>query len=157
VRRLVVVLAVIALVVAGCGGGGSSKTSTKPLTKAAYQAKLEQIAKDIGARLKATTSGAKKPTKSDLGAAKEAITRFVNELEQVNPPAEVAKAHRDLIAGMRRLGNDLEGIFKQVDEAEKAKDPSAALTAVFGAPAIQLLLKAQQEFKAKGYDLNLNG
>jgi hypothetical protein len=157
VRRLVVVLAAVSLVLAGCGGGGGSKTSTKPLTKTEYQAKLEQIAKDISARLKATTSGAKTPTKQDLAAAKKAILGFADELEQVSPPAEVAKAHQDLITGMRRLGNDLEGIFKKVDEAAKAKDPSAALTALFGAPAIQLLLKAQQEFKAKGYNLNLNG
>jgi hypothetical protein len=159
VRRLVVVLAAVSLVLAGCGGGGggSSKPAAAPLTKSAYQAKLAQIAKDIGARLKATTSAAKTPTKKDLDAAKKAILGFADELEQVSPPAEVAKAHQDLITGMRRLGNDLQGIFKKADEAAKAKDPSAALAAVFGAPAIQLLLKAQQEFKAKGYNLNLNG
>jgi hypothetical protein len=156
VRRLVVVLAAVSLLVAGCGGGGGTSTAAAPLTKAAYQAKLAQIAKDIGARLNATTSGAKTPTKKDLAAAKKAILGFADELEQVSPPAEVAKAHQDLITGMRRLGNDLEGIFKKADEAAKAKDPSAALAAVFGAPAIQLLLKAQQEFKAKGYNLNLN-
>jgi hypothetical protein len=55
---------------------------------------------------------------------------------------------------MRRLGNDIEGIFKKVAEA---KTPAEGISALFGAPAIQLLLKAQQEFKAKGYDLNLNG
>ena len=79
---------------------------------------------------------------------------FVSELEQVNPPTEVAQAHKDLIAAMRRLGNDIEGIFKKV---AAAKTPAEGISALFGAPAIQALLKAQQEFKAKGYNLNLNG
>jgi outer membrane murein-binding lipoprotein Lpp len=153
VRRLIIVLAAGSLVLAGCGGGGS-KSSSKPLTKAEYKTKLEQIAKDVGAQLKTTTSSSKTPSKKDLAEAKKAVGVFVGELEQVNPPAEIAQAHKDLIAAMRRLGNDIEGIFKKV---AAAKTPSEGITALFGAPAIQALLKAQQEFKAKGYDLNLNG
>jgi outer membrane murein-binding lipoprotein Lpp len=154
VRRLIILLAAGSLVLAGCGGGGGSESSSKPLTKAEYQAKLEQIAKDVGAQLQKSASKAKTPTKKDLAEAKKAVGIFVGELEQVNPPAEVAQAHKDLIAAMRRLGNDIEGIFKKV---AAAKTPSEGITALFGAPAIQALLKAQQEFKAKGYDLNLNG
>ncbi len=142
-RRLIIVLAAVSLVLAGCGGGGGSKSSSKPLTKAEYQAKLEQIAKDVGAQLQNSASKSRK-----------AVGVFVSELEQVNPPAEVAQAHKDLIAAMRRLGTDVEGIFKKV---AAAKTPSEGIKALFGAPAIQALLKAQQEFKAKGYDLNLNG
>jgi outer membrane murein-binding lipoprotein Lpp len=154
VRRLIIVLAAASLVLAGCGGGGGSKSSSKPLTKAEYQTKLEQIAKDVGAQLQNSASKSKTPSKKDLAAARKAVGIFVGELEQVNPPAEVAQAHKDLIAAMRRLGNDIEGIFKKV---AAAKTPSEGIKALFGAPAIQLLLKAQQEFKAKGYNLNLNG
>jgi hypothetical protein len=152
VRRLIIVLAAASLVLAGCGGGGSSKPSATPLTKAEYQAKLKQIAKDVGAQLKRSASNAKTPSKEDLAAAKKALNTFAGELQKVSPPAEVAQAHQHLITAMRRLGNDLEGIFKNVSEA---KTPSERLSAVFGAPAIQLLVKAQQEFKAKGYNLNL--
>ena len=154
-RRLIIILAAGSLVLAGCGGGGGSKSSSsKPLTKVEYQAKLGQIAKDVGAQLQKSASKSKSPTKQDLAEAKKAVNTFVGELEQVNPPDEVAQAHKDLIAAMRRLGNDVEGIFKKV---AAAKTPSEGISALFGAPAIQALLKAQQEFKAKGYDLNLNG
>ncbi len=153
-RRLIIVLAAGSLALAGCGGGGGSKSSSQPLTKAEYQAKLGQIAKHVGAQLQKSASKSKTPSKQDLAEAKKAVGVFVGELEQVNPPAEIAQAHKDLIAAMRRLGNDVEGIFKKV---AAAKTPSEGITALFGAPAIQALLKAQQEFKAKGYDLNLNG
>jgi outer membrane murein-binding lipoprotein Lpp len=154
VRRLIIVLAAASLVLAGCGGGGGSKSSSRPLTKAKYQAKLEQIAKDVGSQLKTSASSSKTPSKKDLADARKAVNIFVAELEKVNPPAAVAQAHRDLIAAMRRLGDDIEGIFKKV---AAAKTPSEGIAALFGAPAVQLLLKAQQEFKAKGYALNLNG
>jgi hypothetical protein len=152
VRGLIVVLAAVSLVLAGCGGGGGK--SSKPLTKAEYQAKLEQIAKDVRAQLKTSASGSKTPSKKDLAEARKVLDIFADELEKVTPPTEVAQAHRRLIDAMRRLRNDLEGIFKKVADA---KTPSESISALFGAPAIQLLLKAQQEFKAKGYDLNLNG
>lgn len=151
-RRLTIVLAVASLVLAGCGGGGSSKPSSKPLSKAEYQTKLKEIAKDVGAQLRASASNSKTPSKEDLAAAKKALSTFAGELEKVNPPAEVVQAHQHLITAMRRLGNDIEGIFKKVDEAKTA---SEGISALFGAPAIQLLLKTQQEFKAKGYNLNL--
>jgi hypothetical protein len=153
VRRLIVVLAAISLVLAGCGGGGSGEATAKPLTKAEYQTKLRQIAKDVGAQLRTSASNSKTPSKKDLAAAKKALNTFADELKKVSPPAEVVQAHQHLISAMRRLGNDLEGIFKSVSEA---KTPSDRLSAVFGAPAIQLLVKTQQEFKAKGYNLNLS-
>jgi hypothetical protein len=153
VRRLIIVLAAAAFVLAGCGGGGGSKSSSKPLSKAEYQAKLEQIAKDVGAQLKTSASNSKTASKQDIAEAKKAVKIFAGQLEKVNPPAEVAQPHQHLIAAMRRLSTDIDGIFKKVAEA---KTPSEGISALFGAPGIQLLLKAQQEFKAKGYDLNLN-
>jgi ABC-type phosphate/phosphonate transport system substrate-binding protein len=165
VRRLIIVLAAASLLLAGCGGSSStsstsSSTTTiskpigKPLTKAAYQAKLQQIAKDVGSQLNASSSSSKKPSKKDLAQAKKALNTFVGELEQVNPPPAVAQAHKDLISAMRLLGDELDGIFKK---AAAAKTPAEGIAAVFGAPAIQALAKVQQEFKAKGYNLSLNG
>ena len=161
-------LASVSLVLAGCGGGGSksgsgttthaattiAKPSGKPLTKDAYQAKLQALAKDIGSKLQSNSSSSKGPSKADLAAAKTALNQFADELEQVNPPTEVKQAHLLLIQALRQFSNDIEGIFENVS---KAKDASGAITALFGAPAVQLLLKAQQAFKAKGYTLNLNG
>lgn len=165
-RRLLVALVLLALVLAGCGGGSKSgggttsgsttiaKPSGPPLSKAAYQAKLQTMAKDIAAKLQASSSGSKTPSKADLEATKKALNDFADELEQVNPPPAVTQTHALLIRALRQFSDDLEGIFANVS---KAKDASAAIAALFGAPAVRLLIQAQQAFKAKGYNLNLSG
>ncbi len=152
--RRVVVLAAVAVAAAGCGGGGGggSKASGPPLTKAAYQAKLAQTAKEVGSKL--NVSKPNKLTKQDVANEVKAVSTFADDLERINPPAAVKQAHADLIAAMRQLAREFPGILQKLTHAKGAQ---AAFAAFLGAPAIQRLIKVQQEFKAKGYTLNLNG
>jgi hypothetical protein len=148
------VLAVSVVAVAGCGGGGSSGgSSSKPLTKAEYQAKLEQIAKDVGAGISSTTNS-KTISKDDIDKLVTALSSFVDKLKDVNPPAEIKDLHTRLVAAIGLFAEEFPKIAKQLTDT---KDPSDAIAALFGAKSIQELAKIQQELKAKGYDLNLNG
>ncbi len=176
-RRLAVVLAGVALLAASCGGKSSkpagttvrptttaTSTSTptttangptgKRLTRAAYQAKLTKIARDIGAQLRSSTANGRTPTKEDLTVARKTVNEFASQLARIDPPPEVARAHAQLVNALRRLATDIDGIFEKVSSA---KDASAAIDALFAAPAVQLLVEAQQELRAKGYDLDLGG
>jgi len=69
----------------------------------------------------------------------------------LNPPANVKDLHVRLVAAMRGLSDDLPSL---VDDLDKAKDPSAAIAALFGRKSIQNLLTLQQEYKDKGYDIS---
>jgi predicted small secreted protein len=157
VRRLTIVLAASALLLAGCGGGGGGgavKPSGAPLTKAQYQAKLQQIAKDVATGL-GSTSSSKKLSKADVDKFVKALHSFADRLAEVKPPAEIKALHARLISVMNDLGDEFPSI---ADKLNKAKDdPSAAIAALFGARSIQELTKLGTEFKAKGYDLSLNG
>jgi hypothetical protein len=154
VRRVLILLAAVAaLTLAGCGGGGGNKPSGPPLTKQAYPAKIQQITKDISAKLGKTTTS-KNLSKGDIDKVDKALRTFADQMEGVNPPVEVKQLHVRLIAAIRQLADEFPGIAKALNEA---KDPSAAIAALFGAKSIQALAKLQQEFKAKGYNLNLNG
>jgi hypothetical protein len=160
VRGLAVILAAVGLLVAGCGGGSSSKGTTTtgpsgpPLTKAAYQAKLKQIATEISNEIGKTSSSGKEIPKEDVDKLVKAFHEFADRLAAVNPPAAVKQIHADLVKTMNDLGNDFPAIATKLNSA--GKDPSAAITALFGAKAIQELIKVGNDFKAKGYNLNLN-
>ncbi len=159
-RRLLIVLAASALLLAGCGGGGGKsgggaglKPSGPPLTKAQYQAKLKQIARDVATGL-GSTSSSKKIPKAQVDKLVKALHSFADQLAQVNPPAEIKALHTRLVGVMNDLGNEFPGI---ADKLNNAKDPSAAIAALFGAKSIQELTKLGTEFKSKGYNLSLNG
>jgi hypothetical protein len=157
VRTLIVLLSAAALLAAGCGGGdGGSETTTAagpPLTKAAYQAKLKQIATDISTRIGKTSTSNKIP-KEDVDTLVDAFHTFADRLADVNPPAAVSQLHARLIKTMDDLGDEFPDIADELNSS--GKDPSAAIKALFGAQAIQELVKIGQDFKKQGYDLDLN-
>jgi hypothetical protein len=113
VRRLFIILATVGLLAAGCGGGSNSSKGTTttgpsgpPLTKAAYQAKLKQIATEISKEIGKTSSSGKKIPKEDVDKLVKAFHEFSGRLASVNPPAAVKQIHGDLVKTMNDLGDD---------------------------------------------------
>src|SRR5215471_16128082 len=149
--RLLVLLAALGLVAAGCGGGGGSESSGKPLTKAQYQAQLQQLSNEVGAQLREKVGASTKLKKSDIPKLQDSLQSFADRIEALNPPANVKDLHVRLVAAMRGLSDDLPSL---VDDLDKASDPSAAIAALFGRKSIQNLLTLQQEYKDKGYDIS---
>jgi hypothetical protein len=155
VRRLLILLAAIAMLVAGCGGGGSgsSAPSGPPLSKQAYQQKLKSISADIAKGVGQTgTSG--KLEQKDVDKLVKAFHAFADRLREVNPPPAVTALHARLSTALDDLADELPDIAKKVNGA---KDQSVGLAEFLRAKSTQELIKIGQEFKAKGYDLNLNG
>jgi hypothetical protein len=145
-------LAAVGLLAPGCGGGGGSSTTTAvPLTKAQYQAKLQQLSNQVGAELRQSVGASTKLKKSDIPKLQAALRSFSDKVAALNPPAAVSALHTRLIAAMRGLAADLPKLAAAVNSA---KDPSEAIAALFGAKSIQALIKLQQEYKDKGYDIS---
>jgi len=165
VRALIVLLGIVALLAAGCGGGGSSSGTTSGrapattapttplLSKAAYQAKLKRISTEIGNRIGNTSSSGKIPP-ADVDKLAAAFHTFSDRLAELNPPAAVKQLHARLIKAMDDLGDEFPRIASSLNKS--GKDPSAAITALFGAHAIQELIKIGDDFKKQGYTLDLN-
>jgi hypothetical protein len=151
VPRALVLLVALGLLVAGCGGGGGKDEASKPLTKAQYQAKLQQLSNEIGAELRQSVGASTTLKKSDVPKLQQSLRSFSDKVEALNPPAAVADLHTRLVAAMRGFADDLPSLVTTLD---KAKDPSAAIAALFGAKPIQELIQLQQAFKDKGYDIS---
>jgi hypothetical protein len=156
VPKVVILFAAAAFAVAGCGGGGGGGqvAPSPPLTKAAYQAKLQSISADIAKGVGKTSSVPGKVAKSDVDKLVKAFHTIADRLREVNPPPAVKALHARLIKTMDDLGDEFPAIAEKLNKA--GKDPNAAIAALFGAHAIQELIKLGNEFKAKGYNLNLN-
>jgi hypothetical protein len=151
VRRAIVLLVALGLVAAGCGGGGGNDEASKPLTKAQYQTKLQQLSNEVGAELRQSVGASATLKKSDVPKLQQSLRALGGKLEALNPPAAVEALHTRLIAAVRDLADDLPSLAKTL---EQAKDPSAAIAALFGAKSIQELIQVQQAFKDKGYDIS---
>ena len=151
-RRLLILLGVVALFAAGCGGGGGSES--KPLTKEAYQAQLEQTAKEIGDKVGKTQNDIATMTDADLKQFSDVVHEFADALNKINPPTEVADLHKRLVQAMNDLADEFPDAAKKL---KGTKDASEAISILFGMKAIGELLKLGNDFKAKGYDLKLNG
>src|SRR5262245_42595760 len=149
-RRVVVLLAAIGLLAAGCGGGGGGETTSAPLTKAQYQAKLQQLANQVGAQVRQSISASTKLKESAVPKLQDSLRSSADKIAALNPPEAVHDLHTRLVAAVRGLADDLP---KLADKVNKAQDPSAAIAALFGAESIQALIKLQQEYKDKGYDI----
>jgi hypothetical protein len=151
VRRAVVLVVTLGLVAAGCGGGGGSDEASKPLTKAQYQTKLQQLSNEAGAELRQSVGASTTLKKSDVPKLQQSLRTLGSKLEALNPPSAVVDLHTRLIAAVRGLADDLPSLAKTLGQA---KDPSAAIAALFGAKSIQELIQVQQDFKDKGYDIS---
>jgi hypothetical protein len=149
---VIVLLAAVGLVAAGCGGGGGSReSSSPPLTKAQYQAKLQQLSNEVGAQLRQSIGASTKLKKSDIPKLQASLRSFAGKVAALSPPGEVEDLHTQLVAAVRGLADDLPNLLETVN---KAQDASAAIAALFGAAPIQALIKLQQEYKDKGYDIS---
>jgi hypothetical protein len=150
VRRAVVLVVALGLL-AGCGGGGGNDEAAKPLTKAQYQAKLQQLSNEVGAELRQSVGASTTLKQSDVPKLQQSLRAFSKKVEALNPPTAVADLHTRLVAAMRGLADDLPTLAKTL---ENATDPSVAIAALFGAKPIQELIEVQQAFKDKGYDIS---
>jgi hypothetical protein len=151
-RRVVVLLVAVGLLAAGCGGGGGGgETTSAPLTKAQYQARLQQLSNQVGAQVRQSIGASTKLKESDIPKLQDSLRSFAGKIAALNPPEAVRDLHTRLVAAVRGLADDLP---KLADQVNKAQDPSAAIAALFGAESIRALIKLQQEYKDKGYDIS---
>jgi hypothetical protein len=130
---------------AGCGGGGK-----KPVTKAEYEAQMQPIASRLASTAGALTSATTKKAGIDaLTKLEVALTEAAKQLDQITPPANVAKAHAQLTAAASEFATELEPLIAKL----RAGAPSvyAVLFSVTSLKGFKALQNVQRAYAAQGY------
>jgi hypothetical protein len=161
--------AALALVAAGCGGGSSSSSQTTTpavtaptapkvqLKKDAYERKMRtlrnQLEKSIN-HLYPLSSGTKgsataKATALKLRKAQAVVSGVLAQLEQIVPPAAVAKQHRQLENGVSTLATQLDQMITNTETGDVSDFVAGSnLTA-----PLQMINAAAHAMNAAGYDV----
>ena len=146
-KRLAVVLALVGVVLAGCGGSGR-------LSKSEYQQRVQADARPVGQLVTALT---KHPPKTAtelitrLDAAEATVKKSADDLAAAKPPADVDTDNAALVAGLRKVQHALEQVKANPTKA------TVLIARLETSPAIKRAEKAIADLKAKGYEVGAFG
>jgi hypothetical protein len=143
---VVVAIALGALLFAGCGG---------PLGKSEYQSRVDRIDRKAQRQLRGVVDGNSPPSARQMRTAGKVFGDAAHDLDGIEPPKGVARAHHHLEQGYQLLGT---AFARHADDLAKAKtDADRAQVFVAFADdkdvrkAFSDLTAAQHEFRAAGY------
>jgi hypothetical protein len=148
-RTLTLLVALLALLVAGCGGGSDKDAYVKEFNKAGST--LEKTLTTIGKDVSTGTSGTQIAGKLDQGAT--ALDKAAGDFGSIKPPSDARSAHTNIVSGLKELAT----LFRQSAQAARKNDVEKLTTTLQslersdGAKKIQ---RAQQELKNKGYKVS---
>jgi hypothetical protein len=133
-----------ALALPGRGGGEREDR----FTKGEYERAVRVAYADVQAAFAATRVGpAELPGR--LADAEASLRRAATDLGTIQPPAGVAREHRDLVAGLSAYAAEL----ARLRRARDANAVAAFNRAISTSESIELIAEAAERMKFKGYDL----
>ena len=123
-RRIVPLVAVLALTLAGCGDDGMSK--------AEYRAAAKKVCVDA----EKATEKVKQPTRSTPEAIVDYLERLLaaNErttqrFEKLDPPEELDKPHADILAANREGAKTVRQVIRELEQGKDAREVLQSSTA----------------------------
>jgi hypothetical protein len=151
----------LALAAAGCGGGGKSGSSGgggAQLSKTQYESRIQKDGDDI----KNVFQPLSKPPKSldalanDIKAGQDKLRAAADDLDSIKPPSEVAHDNDVLVAGLRKLADQLDPLRQGAAKG----DPNLVRKAVSnlqGSNSLKEAQKATEDMKKHGYQIGTLG
>jgi predicted small secreted protein len=156
-RVLLLLVALLALVVAGCGGGSNSGSET---SKAEYGKEIQQAGQtlqktfaDISDQTGSATSSKQIGDRLDKGAT--ALDDAAKKFGEIEPPAEAKAAHQKLVDGLSELAD----VFRKGAAAARKNDTASLTKQLQGlttSDGVKKITEAQRELKAKGINVGSN-
>jgi uncharacterized phage infection (PIP) family protein YhgE len=144
---LAVLLAIATL--AGWGGGGGDA-----LSKEEYEQRMQKI----GGTLDEVTAGLEQQPESldqlatGIADIRTEAQQAADELDDIEPPEEIAAAHARLHEGLHQFAEDL-GELEQAVENGELQEIQQLAQALASSEGIQQVTSATNEIESKGYDI----
>jgi hypothetical protein len=141
-----VIVALVALVLAGCG------SSSKTVSKADYQSELQRLGKDL------TNAGSELGRSIDIATFNGNVDNLRDHLHDAADDLHGLKPPPDAQAANNRLADALDDFAGQLESVKEARRKSivqarAALLRVSNSAAVREARAATQELKQKGYEI----
>ncbi len=155
----VLVAALALVVVAGCGKSGGGGVGGGRLSKSEYQKQVQAEGKKIRDAFQSLTPQNATDFKALAKSVRKGQTELnkaADQLGKINPPSDIEGPHRDLVAAMHELADEL-GPFADALETADTKKINAASQKISKSAAVKKAQKAVADIKKKGYDLGVIG
>jgi soluble cytochrome b562 len=146
----------LAVVVAGCGGGGGGGGGR--LSKSEYEQRIQKDGKEITVVFKPLS---KPPSSLDqlakeIKTGQDKLREAAADLDGVTPPKEVEHDNDVLVAGLRKLADQLEPLRKGADKGD-VKLVQKAVTDLQNSRSLKEAQRATEDMKKKGYKIGTLG
>ena len=151
-HRGVVTLAALALVAGGCGGGKNAGAA--PVSKNQYEARIQKDGQDVRNVFKplSTPPSSLDQLAKSIKKGQDKLRQVAADLDSVSPPDEVAHDNDVLVAGLRKLADQLDPLRRGA-AAGDAKAVQKAVNALQGSKSLHEAQKATADMKKKGYNI----
>jgi hypothetical protein len=147
----IAVAAMLAVLAAGCGGSSQ-------MSKADYEAKIQaagQQVQDAVAKISSSMSSMTELAKQ-VGVAEVAAKKAADDLDSLNPPADVADDNDKLVRALRTIDVQLKKLAQAAKDTDQVAAAQAA-EAIQNAPEIKAGQAAVNDMKKKGYKVGVLG
>ncbi|MGH3065915.1 MAG: hypothetical protein ACRDOF_06375, partial [Gaiellaceae bacterium] len=142
---LLLLLAIGALVAGGCGGDGQ-------LSKTEYAEKVRSVYGEVQEAFQRTNVTSLTELADRVADAQQQLRDAAAELEDTQPPEDVAAEHAQLAEGMRGYAEDLDRLRNAAEQGDERtiEDFNARIALN---KSVEQMAEAAERMKFKGYDL----
>ena len=147
-RRLGLIALALALLAGSCGGDDGGQPG--PLSKAEYEKRFRAIVERF--------EDGPEPKGDEADKLEEGLRRaatVADELDALEPPAEIARAHDDYVAGMRAVADSehYERVIAALREGDRERANALVDRPPVSPEMIERVGRARAQFAEEGYDL----
>lgn len=137
-----------ALFAAGCGG-------SQPLSQNEYEAEVRRIDEQVTQSVDESLRKSELASAGDVRSVRDAMDTAANDLEDLEPPKEVATAHNQMVSGLEQYASAFGRFANALDEAKTDEARAKVFQEQLRSPEITeaqaIIEKASDQFKAQGY------